>query len=82
MAGPRQRLATRVADMRSLPRMRQHVCSQVAERRGRLATRVADMRPLPQMRPHVHSQVTGPRECHEGSSGHAGAEYDLFANNL
>jgi len=37
-AGLRERLATRLADMRPLPRLRPHAPSQVAGRRERLAT--------------------------------------------
>ena len=45
-----------------LPRMRQHVPSQVPGLRERLAARLAGIRPLPRMRPQVHSQVAGRRE--------------------
>jgi Zinc finger, C2H2 type len=44
-AGHRERLTTRLADMRPLPRMCPHVHSQVAGRRARLAARLADMYP-------------------------------------
>ena len=62
MAGLRERLAARVADMWLLPRMRQHVRSQEAGPRERLPARLADMWLLPRMCPHVHSQVAGRRE--------------------
>ena len=51
-----------LGERRSLPRMRSHVCSQVAGRRERLAACLTDMRPLPRTRPHVHSQAFGLRE--------------------
>ena len=52
-----ERLTTRLANMRLLPRMRQHVQRQVAALRERLATRLAFMRLIPRMRPRVHAQV-------------------------
>ena len=56
VAGSRERLAARLADIRLLPRMRTHVDKQVAERRERLAARLADMWLLPRMRPRVPIQ--------------------------
>ena len=47
VAGPRERLAARLADMRPLPRMCPHVLSQVTGLGERIAARLADMRPLP-----------------------------------
>ena len=56
-AGLRERLATRLADMRPLPCMRQHVFRQAVGARERLAARLADMRPIARMRAQVHSQL-------------------------
>jgi len=60
--GLRERLATRLTDMRPLPRMRPHVVDQVDNLRERLATRLTDMPPLPRMRLHVPCQVAGRQE--------------------
>ena len=53
VAGLRKRLATRLADVWTLPRMCQHVLSQVVFPSVRIAARLADIRLLPRMRSHV-----------------------------
>jgi hypothetical protein len=44
---PRERLATRLTDVRLLPRMRPHVPRQVAGSREGFAARLKYVRPLP-----------------------------------
>ena len=56
VAGPRERLAARLAYMRLLPRMRAHVHSQAAGLSERLAACLTDIRLLPRMCPRVSSQ--------------------------
>ena len=59
VAGRRERLVARLANMWLLPRMRAHVRSQAAKRRERLVARLADMWRLPCMRAHMRRQVAG-----------------------
>jgi hypothetical protein len=54
-----EHLIARLADMRPLYLMLQHVPSQVAGRREGLTARLADMRPLYLMRQYVPMQGLG-----------------------